>query len=315
MHRNIKYRHSRGSALLISLIVMGVLMTLSLGVSNLLIGTMRDSRLLLEKTRAFFAAESGIEHALADVHDNPLGFERHVSSSEQHFEYTVSATARQFPAAGEYATLRLNEAITIPLFRGEKPEDAVKHFRVNYYVTPDIALRGGQIDSNLDVLRWKIFGISQTDGAMEVINEFLPAESGNSSETPTCFGTASGCYNVSKFYERRVSADGVTELHKAERYPIETFLNNHRQNFLVLTNMLNTDLIAGSLTTREKQEIATIRYRVVEEDGDGPGRLTLPVTAITADGFSASTKQSLNVDLERESFLPVFNYALYRTAE
>ncbi len=200
-----------GSALLIALIVMGVLMTLSLGVSNLLIGTLRDSRLLLEKTRAFFAAESGIEHALADVKQNPPGFETHVSSPEKNFEYTISATARQFPAGNDYATLRLNESITIPLFRGEKPEEkdapfgrsnslasprlglAVKHFRVNYYVTPDIALRGGQVDSNLDVLRWKIFGISQTDGAMEVINEFLPADSGNSAESPTCFAARSRC--------------------------------------------------------------------------------------------------------------------------
>ena len=68
-------KHTEGSSLLIAIIIMGVLMTLALGVNNLMIGTLRDGRILLEKTRAWYAAESGIERALNEIYSNQPGFE------------------------------------------------------------------------------------------------------------------------------------------------------------------------------------------------------------------------------------------------
>ena len=56
-------KHTEGSSLLIAIIIMGVLMTLALGVNNLMIGTLRDGRILLENARVV-RAESGIERAL-----------------------------------------------------------------------------------------------------------------------------------------------------------------------------------------------------------------------------------------------------------
>ncbi|MEK7524038.1 MAG: hypothetical protein AAB588_03315 [Patescibacteria group bacterium] len=331
--------HNNGSALLIALVLMGILMSLSIGISGLLIGALRDSTLLVQKTKAWYAAESATEHALLDIAQNPPGFETTqvvapfgrsnglasprlglVDSevSGVRGEYQIKARSREIPNvpayqiqsdSDRYAVLRYNESITIPLFSGPSDGETIKQFRVNYYFSPDLALRGEQVSNNLDILRWKIFGIAH-DGTMEVMSEFFPADKGNSAAAPTCLGTNNQCYNYAKFYER--APDGF---HIVEQYAISTFLEQHTQNFLVLTNITNVDLIAGSLSTAEKQDIANIRYRVIVEDSDPKAQLTLPSIQITADGFAGTAKQSLDLTIPRDSFLPVFNYALYRTAE
>lgn len=320
-------RQNEGSSLLIALIVMGVLMMMSIAVSNLLIGIIKDGRILTETTQALYAAESGIEHAIKTITDNPPGFEekkKGILKGGIEYEYDLRAASAEVPQKkpdeiqfekDKFADLRLNEAVTIPLFKGTKPEDSVKNFHLDYYIAPDIGLDGGKIDDDLDILRIKIFGIA-ADGTMEVINEFLPANQGNSAETPTCFGTSPPCYNAAKFYERVSGSDGTQEFNVAPEYPISTFIENHKQNFLVITNIVNVDLIsAGALSLNEKKKLANIRYKVVQEDPDGQPRLTLPNIKISADGFSNGTKQSVDIEWPREKSLPVFNYALYRTAE
>lgn len=324
IQKNSRYSNE-GSALLIALIIMGVLMTLALGVSELMIGTIKDSRILLEKGQAWYAAESGLEKAMFEFYNSPPGFETEkeieLSGQNLKYNYKISAAAKQIPEKEIYEiqlpedsfdSLALNESITIPLFNGTKAEDMIKRFKVDYYFAPEIKLAGGFVDDDLDILRVKIFGIA-ADGVMEVISEFLPADKGNSSLSPTCFGTETGCYNVAKFYERATSQSGATEFNK--EFPIQTFLQNHTQNFLVLSNIANIDLISGSLSAADKKKIANIRYRVIEEDDDDIPRLTLPYIKISADGIANETKQSIDAQISREKTLPVFNYALYRTLE
>ncbi|MBI4994247.1 hypothetical protein HZC21_01210 [Candidatus Peregrinibacteria bacterium] len=302
-------------------------MTLALGISDLLIGTIRDNRILLEKGKAWYAAESGLEQAMFEFYNAPPGFETEkeieLNGQNLKYRYLISAAARQIPEKESYeiqlpedsfASLPLNESVTIPLFNGTKPEDMVKRFRVDYYFAPEIKLAGGFVDDDLDILRVKIFGIA-ADGTMEVISEFLPADKGNSSLSPTCFGTESACYNAAKFYQRAAAQNGATEFNIIDKFHIEKFLQEHSQNFLVLNNIVNIDLIAGFLSSSDKKKIANIRYRVIEKDDDGISRLTLPYVKILADGFAGETKQSIAAEISREKTLPVFNYALYRTVE
>lgn len=295
-------------------------MSLSLGISSLLIGTISDARVLQEQTRAWYAAESGLEKALFAVAQNGPGYEiekrETLDKYDTKFEYRVRAAAKEIPlkdasqiisASDKYADLHLNESVTIPLFKGSNIADTVKKFRVDYYLAPDLKLRGGIVDEDLDILRWKIFGIAD-DGAMEVINEFLPMMNGKTdADHPSCIGTDSQCWNAAKFYERGKGGFNIVEHH-----PITTFLNQHRQNFLVLTNIVNIDMInAGTISLDDKKKIANIRYHVIE--GNGKPRLTLPNIKVSSDGYSGTTKQSLDLEIKRETFLPVFNYALYRT--
>lgn len=307
---------NKGSALLIALMLIGILMTLALGVSSLMMSTVKDGRFLVEKTRAWYAAESGLEHAMLEVSENAPGFE--AEKKTESYEYRITASASEFPKKEPYeieidedrfAFLHLNESVTLPLFRGSDPANSVQRFRVEYYLAPDLKLRGGLVDEDLDILRWKIFGIAQDD-ALEVMNEFIPMQTAkNSAESPSCVGTESDCWNGAKFYERTTQGFNIVAHH-----PIAAFLEKHKQNFLVLTNLVNVDIIqADVLSTEEKKQIANIRYRVI--DVDGKGNLTLPSIKIAADGFSGETKQSLDLELKRPTFLPVFNYALYRTVD
>lgn len=319
MHSNKPSKNTEGSALLVSLIVMGILMMLSVGVSSLLIGTLREGRLLMEKTEAWYAAESGIEQALFAISQNAPGFEANqdetIAETDTKYNYKISATANEIPIKEDYEkifpedsyeTLHLNESVTIPLFSGTSSEQMIKKFRVDYYLAPELKQQNIVSASGLDILRWKIFGMANSDNQMEVINEFLPVDDGNSPETPTCMGKITdNCYGVAKFYQRGQGG----ELTLMEEYPIETFLSTHHQNFLVLTNMMNIDLMAGG--ENERKILANIKYHVINEDGRK--NLTLPNIKIAADGFAGGTKQSLDLQVKRDTFLPVFNYALYRT--
>lgn len=310
--------HDQGSALLIALMIMGILMTLSLGVSSLVLGNMRDSRVLIERTKAWYAAESGLERALSETSQNPPGFEvpektGNIGIQGPQFSYSVKSTANKIPIESAYATLRLSESVTIPLFKGATDELTVKDFHVDYYLAPNINIAGGFISDDLDILRWKIFGIAKTDGTMEVINEFVPADKGNSEQSPTCFGTESPpCYDSANFY-RRFTGDSGIEFNK-EEISIKRFLGEHKQNFLVLTNAVNTDMIVGGLILSDKQRLANIKYRVIEDD-DGKSNLTMPTIKISSNGKFGEATQSLDLEIKRDSFLPVFNYALYRTKD
>lgn len=321
-------KHNEGSALLISLIIMGILMMLATGVSELLIGTLRDSRSLLERTEAWYGAESGIERGLKAVIENPPGFEetdRAYSFTDTRtptsYGYSIRAVAAKYPDVDpflreeeKFASLGLNESITIPLFRGTNPDDTVEHFILEYFISPKIASLGGFIENDLDILRWKVFGISKESGATEVMNEFVPANAGSSPESPTCFGTDAQCaYTGATFYQK--TATGEYEIHKP--YLIENFLSTHRQNFLVLTNYLNTNVIVGIEDPDLRKEAAVIKYRLTNLGGGEANAdnkiITLPNITITADGSVGQTQQSIDITIPREKFLPVFNYALYRT--
>lgn len=319
------YKNKRGSALLVAVIVMGVLLTLSLGVSDLLIGTMRDSRILLEKTQAWYAAESGVEQALFSIYASPPGFEedKELTDGGFHYSYKIAAKSDVIPVQQDgvstdsedsYSILRFNESVAIPLFAGTSAEGAVRNFRVDYYLEPDLLLNGGTAYQDLDILRWKIFGINAR-GEMEMMSDYFPMMDGkNVPNNPTCFSTNNpNCnWNGGKFYEN--TADGYVV---ADEYLISRFLNDHTKNFLALTNLTNADLVGSeqfTLSPDDRRRIANIRYRVVEEDS-GARAITLPTIKISSDGFLGETKQSIDLNIKREGFLPVFNFALYRATE
>lgn len=322
---------NEGSALLISLMVMGILMTLSLGVSQILISTLRESNLLVDKTRAWYAAESGIEHSLLQITENNSGFSVRKKVTEEHinYEYFVRGSSKNIPfkedfevrdVENTYAQLELNDSVTIPLFSALQNGDIipVEKFQVDYYLSSKLQEQGGSVFQKIDVLRWKIFGVAKGGGnfgKMEVMNWFLPmGDNLNSASFPSCLGTELGkhdaCYNGGKYFQWNVG----TQEYDISEIQIKNFLKEHTQNFLVLTNSINIDLIEESFNLAEKQVMAKINYRVrVLDGGNENAELALPFVRVTSDGFSRDTKQSLNVEVKRESFLPVFNFALYRT--
>lgn len=94
---------------------------------------------------------------------------------------------------------------------------------------------------------------------------------------------------------------------------ISTFIGSHTRNYITLTNVVNPDIIGIEPDVRP--ELANIYYRVIAKQGPSEPKLVREFADISADGFarSGTFKQSIDVKLGLTSFLPVFNFSLYRT--
>lgn len=196
-----KMKKNKGSALIIALLIMGILMTLALGLSNLVIREVGITNDIVNSGKAYFAAEAGIESALLDLHQNLPGYEIEKIVTDGEFEvggniyqtgmsedadlefyyqienrtHTVPYIDTQIvnPAVVNadpiktFNVLDLNESVSIPLFiSNEKGETVnVKAFRVEYFITGNAISPAWLLkgaQEDIDMLRWKITGIKTT---------------------------------------------------------------------------------------------------------------------------------------------------------
>lgn len=392
----------RGSALLVTLLIMSILLLLTLGLSKLTIGDVRSTVDVVDAGKAYYAAEAGIENALFELNENLPGYEteakkRTFNEDQDHFaEYTISNQTQIFPfrdpeeydignirPAELYATLALNESITIPLFvvsekDGRKQILNAKNFRVEYYVGYDNDPEGLSENSDstkwnikrfnqgdIDVLRWKIFGFrkvtkdNQTDFRTEAISDYFPVINGSNARKPMCFGTKpkpsdtlnQGIANPPECFGEFFDADKAREHYKYQPngstihfskesigveteldqddtldqtektdiklggYPISSFMEDHTNMYLTLTNIINPSVIAAE-DEDTRRKIANIHYRIlIFPDDSGEERSTVREFAtIKSDGYFGDAIQSIDAKIKLDQFLPVFNFSLYRTS-
>ncbi len=204
----------KGSALIIALLLMGVIMTLALGLSDLVIREVRITQDIINSGKAYYSAEAGMENALLDLHQRLPGYE--TEDKEKWFEpeigltkpepellYTYSVdnrtktipyvdtsvinpyVAQGAPEKYLYGKLELNEQVVIPLFTSEEEGIAtndVTAFRVEYYIDAEIAPEW-QANyyglNNIDVLRWKITGIKQIPEGLEDVPKLITESIGD----------------------------------------------------------------------------------------------------------------------------------------
>ncbi len=99
-------------------------------------------------------------------------------------------------------------------------------------------------------------------------------------------------------------------------YDIDQFLADHSQNYLVLTNLMNPSVLksvddsGGSISRDSREAKSRLYYRVVT---DKP--MPREYAEIISTGTAGDSKIVLNMLRKRDSFMPVFNFALYHTAE
>lgn len=220
-----------GSALLTALLVMGVLMSVSLALSSLVLREIYTTREVLDAGSAYYGAESGIEVSLYNIKHNLPGWETpkkgfvplQVDDEKKVVtEYKVDNTCNAYPCFGSdfakesaelsafYDVLDLNESITVPLFvvGDDGKEHRVQNFTVEFYGVfdpmNDLKIKGDKFKiSGWDILRWKILGISQNDiknktesisdfTALSLLNQTEGKEKkSTNAETPTWFGSVS----------------------------------------------------------------------------------------------------------------------------
>lgn len=203
-------KNRQGTALLVALLVMGVLISISLALSTLILRELWTTKGVLDAGKAYYAAESGIEVALYELDNNLPGWQTPDANYvplklDDDFkavgEYRVNNTCNAYPCFDEgfnkdtvsddyrifYDVLDLNESITIPLFVVDpitKVEIPVENFMVQFYAAfdPNIhfkdslrnAFDGKGGLTGWDIMRWKIFGIreSETNQRTESISDF-----------------------------------------------------------------------------------------------------------------------------------------------
>jgi len=378
-------REVRGTALLVALLVMGVLIALSLALSSLIIGESRSTMQLMDSGKAYYAAESGIEQALYNLDTNLPGWEgkeANIGKAGENavFTYDVKNQCNSYPCFDDdyntatmspndfYDILELNETVTIPLFTVEEvngvPEiQVVKNFTVEFYANfdpiSDLIFTETSALSGWDVLRWKVFGLRDTgDGfATESIHDFTAVSALHNIKTgedfsshagsPSWFGTIN-CNNGSNrdpniniecpFYtiaanvdlEEGLICDNTQArdfyLYDAEKFQaklpcfsIKDFLDRNDPdnfagatglNYLTLTNMMNPAMLSPDVYDNVERLIASRIYFRVETFEDDTVR---EFASITSDGFSGDSKQSLSVNIKRDSYMPVFNFSVYST--
>ena len=212
---------------------------------------------------------------------------------------------------------------------------------------------------NLDVLRWKIFGRpNATSGAdqskTDAISDFFPSVHDASASSPMCIGTDQSLSNGSCLFPVfGMISDNTSQIGGPSGSPaglwsaarqcylsdssgvigqlndiqtsdtggctISDFIGSHNQNYLVLTNVINPDvLLPGQLLdSPEAKAKFTIHYRVIAAPAQNPDdpRLVREAASISSDGYAANgqVKQSIDVKINQSSFLPVFNFSLYHT--
>lgn len=387
------YSHQSGSSLLVAMLVMGILLTLTLGLSSLVVREIGQTSDAVASGRAYFAAEAGIEQALYDLSQSLPGYETSdwvpVEEEDIDYRYRINNKGDKIPYFPPdepvfltsdrgavspdflysdlpwetYNVLRLNETVTIPLFTQNEDGsfDDVEKFLVQYYVDfeldPEASsfIQDGSLKiEDFDIMRWKLFGNpkdASSDQALrtDAISDFYPGHSQDSWEQPVCIGSAETLlneYNCLTPVAHNVvvnetgQATGVEDSpipasavwsHARECYAneagvqvaptdvhrgcsIQTFMETHSRNYITLTNVVNPDIV-GISNIDLRAARANIYYRVVALPGPDEPKLVRDFADIQSDGYARNgeIRQSIDVKLRMSSFLPVFNFSLYRT--
>ncbi len=307
--------HSRASALLLSFFLMSVLVLVGMAVSVLVIHDLRASRTVLSGTQALYAAEGATELGLQSLKENLPGYEYELSDvgfiNAAVATLALHARENTVPCEGQYTDdntwreLGQNESIQIPLFAQTDSEGntvKINSFYVefyvdygDYYITPP----------SDDVLRWKILGLSGSDST-QAVSEYIPLNGIHTEEgQPSVFGTdpeivdasAPTGYKYGKFYNNAGGYGSILEAY----YPIETFLDTHSYNYLVLTNVV----------TRAEENALYFRFHTLEE----AGVCEYAQLTATGEGATGDTRQEFDTLVKEGENLPVFDFVLYHTGE
>ena len=370
------YKKQNGSALIIALLIMGILMTLALGLSNLVIREVRITSDIINAGKAYYAAESGVESALLDLHQNLPGYETQDGmykgikeggdlKEDLTFEYSINNKSHTYPFVDteiiskeiaqdapkkyQYNELGLSDSVSIPLFnaKDDGSVEQITNFRVEFFIDAEIKSQYKNSDQSgivVDMLRWKITGISENPPGerefyTESIGDYMPVFEGSSSTMPTCLGTDNSDINFTDpesgiFYSANCNSfvwqwaresyvlewDGEAEAYTTQSkvwdpsnnendpYTIREFLSVHETNYLTLTNIFNPEVLQERPgITKEDQ--AKIYYRIIVPDQE----IVREFAKIKSTGSYGKLRQQVEAFIRPDSFLPVFNFSLYRT--
>ena len=231
-------------------------------------------------------------------------------------------------------------------------KDFTVEFFANFNPSTDLEGINIDNISGWDILRWKVYGMKQTNEGFvtDSIHDFTAVSSIqqksdietktylSSASTPSWFGSRScggmsvgGKIKCNEYKKTALTVDNVvcSQLEardfylyngdefqaKLPCYSIKTFLENSQPgvggstglNYLTLTNLMNPGVLKSSVG--DKNVASRLYYRVETYDDEIPREYA----DIVATGYSGNLKQSISVQIKKDSYMPVFNFSLYST--
>jgi len=335
-----------GSSLLIAILITSLLIFITVSLNSLIASETRQIGELMKQGKAEYLAESGSEIALYLIHQNTDGFEPSPNDESvlididenNHIAFKIDSSTDHIPIVEDYIRelalqggavdksalfdeLEINESVTIPLLEG------AKDFEVEYY----FPVPTGVNLPDWDILLWKLFGQNTTNqtGDIDSMSEYLPSfnplsnGSGTTAYNPAKLGTTEG-WTQGYFFAYSDGQKKVSILDPNEAgiektiLPISSFLNDHKNNYLILTNALNpVQLKYGALSLKDaskiKYRICTPNCKSVDTGKATPQNLVPHYSIIESSGQYRSTQKNIRTSVNHEGFLPVFDFAIYRT--
>lgn len=284
--------------------MMSLLVTLSLGVSMIVINDVSTVRTVMAGVQARYAAEGMNEIGLQLLDDHLPGYETSIDSRllQSSAVASLDIHARDFtvPCSGEWRRLAFNESIQLPLFAELEngATENIEQFYVEFYLGDE---NGLGVLYDRDVLRWKIIGFrNDRPDVTEAISEFIPLhEKRFTKEDPSVFGpsideAAPDGYARAKYYDS-------AHFNFFPNYPISEFLQQHGFSHLILTN----------LATAYPNHYVYFRLHSL----DRPAVCEFVTLQSSADLSFGSSRQSLETLVKEGENLPVFDFVLYNTEE
>lgn len=338
MSKNV-WKNSRGSALLIAILITAVLLIIGLSINRLILREMKVERAILSAGMAYYAAEAGIEDGLYEIDNHIPGYQGEedvdvngwiqgvLSEANSTFQYKIQARDTAIPCsyqnlsddigfpesntAQRWRVLKVQEAMRVPLYRYDSSArfKDFNNFKVSYYLPAyeNLSTLPNGVEDVGDIIRWKITGLSlPPSSTTQAVGDFFPIFSinNNEAETATSFGTESDAtYTMTKYYQ-----DNQIFFEFDSGYAIATFLGDHDLPYLTVTNAVDAD---KQKPPNNHPDANVMHLRITSSSDE----LVCEAVKIDAKGLHGDFEQRLAIETNLDTFLPVFDFALYRTIE
>lgn len=281
------FKNKSGSALLIAMLIMAVLLVAGLGINKLIVAELRVERTLVEGGQAYYLAEGASELGLYDVVTNESGYE--ASKEADGYAYSIVAKGDVWPCddygdlveeddAGDlWRILEREKSVTIPL---GKLSDFKLYF--DYETITGVSPLG-------EALRWKILGIDE--------NGFTEAISGYDELSGAGYWQALA-HNAGSYQQAGFSWGGrLWEWLAGEN--VSNFLKDHKYNYLIITNVI-----------QDGNEGDRLLIRI----DSGDDEFVCEYMKVEADGMVGEYIQQIDAYMKEGEPLPVFDFVLWEVS-
>ncbi len=308
--------------MLVSVILSSVLLILGLSASQTIFRQIRVQYDYGQAQQAYYSAQAAIENDLYNIKTNLPGYEKSESidlnsDSVKDYLTVIKGQSSTLPCIQDeqdngWYELQVQESFKLPLFLASENDGQIdlQDFVVEFFVDrpEDEAV---YLPSSGDVIKWSILGIQKNSSKIsESMQSYIPLSEGKVTESsPTVFGTSQENYSSAQFYEPEsyLDIDQDTKYIFYPSYPIETFLEDHVSNYLIIQNVID---LAKQSSTCSSPECNVVKFRI--KSNDASVKFACEDTLISVDGYADNVKQSLDVEYSRADFLPVFDFALFQ---